>query len=137
MTRRFRNVILIVIVAAGAAAIFASIAFLLRETRGIRVGTAVVSQTLCSGVFVSGLDPDLLYAEAVKPIPGQTALSKQLKYDVDRTGRQVVATWAGMVRSRSVYRDGLGCMVVHGDETKDAGALSVGAIATSYLIDRV
>jgi len=131
MTRRSRNIILITIVAACAAVLFASIAFLLREARGIRVGTAVVSQMLCSGVFVSGLDPDLLYAEAVKPIPGQTALSKQLKYDVDRAGRQVIVTWAGVVRSRAVYRDGLGCMVVHGDQARAAEEFPPAQIAAS------
>lgn len=131
MTRPLRNTILILIVGAGGVLLFASIAFVVREARGIRVGTAVVSQTLCSGVFVSGLDPDLLYAEAVKPIPGQTALSKQLKYDVDRAGRQVIVTWAGVVRSRAVYRDGLGCMVVHGNVAKDAGELPAVETAVS------
>ncbi len=108
------------------AVLVAGILFLTREAPGIRVGTAVVAHTLCSGVFVSGLDPDLLYAEAVKPIPGQTALSKHLKYVVDRTGRQVIATWAGVIRSRAVYRDGLGCVLVHGDDSKDAGKFSAG-----------
>lgn len=118
-------------VAVGVAALFAGVAFVVREGRGIRVGTAVVSQILCSGVFVSGLDPDLLYAEAVKPIPGQTALSKQLRYIVDRPGRQVIVTWAGVVRGRAVYRDGLGCMLVHGDQAKEAGELPGSAIALS------
>ena len=131
MTRRSRNTILILAVGAGTAVLFAGVGFVAREVRGIRVGTAVVSQILCSGVFVSGLDPDLLYAEAVKPIPGQTTLSKQLKYVVDRAGRQVIATWAGVVRSRAVYRDGMGCMVVHGDQAKDAGELPASAIAPS------
>jgi hypothetical protein len=117
MTRRFRNTFIIV---AAIGVVFLGVAFLLRrEARGIRVGTAVVSKTLCSGVFVSGLDPETLYDEAVKPIPGQTLLSKRLKYVVDRTGRQVTTTWAGMFQSRAVYRDGLGCTVVNGDETKE------------------
>jgi CubicO group peptidase (beta-lactamase class C family) len=128
MTRPFRITILILIAMAGAAALFARISFLVREAPGIRVATAVVSHTLCSGVFVSGLDPDLLYTEAVKPIPGQTSLSKRLKYDVDRVGRQVTVTWAGTIRSRAVYRDGLGCIVVHGDESKEAVKLLAGEI---------
>ena len=94
--------------------------FLVRAGRGIRVGAAVVSHTLCSGSFVSGLDPDLLYAEAVKPNPGQRVLSKRLRYDVDRAGRQVTVTWAGGFQSRAVYRDGFGCMILHGDEKKVA-----------------
>jgi CubicO group peptidase (beta-lactamase class C family) len=112
MTRQFRNAILVFdgVVLLGAAAWF-----VLRAGRGIRVGTAVVSKTLCSGVFVSGVDPDVLYAEAVKPIPGQSRLAKRLKYNVDRVGRQVTATWWGGFESRAAYREGFGCMLVHGD----------------------
>jgi CubicO group peptidase (beta-lactamase class C family) len=88
-----------------------------REAPGIRVGTAVVSQTLCSGVFVSGLDPDRLYAEAVKPIPGQDLLAKRLKIDVDRTAQEVRATWAGLIDGRAVYKEGFGCRLVHRDDS--------------------
>jgi hypothetical protein len=118
MTRQFHNAVLIV--GAGSALLCVSFWFLLREARGIRVGTGVVSQTLCSGVFVSGLDPDLLYAQAVKPIPGQTLLAKRLRYNVDRTARQVTTTWAGAFQSRAVYRDGFGCMLLHGGTPQDA-----------------
>ena len=119
MTRRFRNRLLVlgtfgVLLCAGAW-------FLVRAARGIRVGTAVVSHTLCSGVFVSGLDPDSLYAEAIKPIPGQGALSHRLGYSVDRKGQQVTVTWAGIFQSRSVYRGEYGCMLLHGNESPDAG----------------
>jgi hypothetical protein len=106
---------------ASSAVLCASVWFLVCAARGIRVGTGVVSHMLCSGAFVSGLDPDLLYAEAVKPIPGQSVLSKRLKYDVDRAGRQVIVTWAGDFQSRAVYRDGFGCMILHDAESKDAG----------------
>lgn len=96
--------------------------FVHRAGRGIRVGTAVVSKTLCSGAFVSGVDPDVLYAEAVKPIPGQTRLAKHLKYNVDREARQVTATWWGGFESRAVYRERYGCVLVHGDGPKDASS---------------
>ncbi len=119
MTRRIRN-IMIVIVTAASVLLCAIVWFFIRESRGIRVGTAVVSKTLCSGVFVSGLDPDSLYAEAVKPNPGQTLLAKRLRYQVDRTARQVTATWAGGFESRAVYRDAFGCVLVHGETPPDA-----------------
>ncbi len=119
MTRRFPKIILLVV--AASALICVAVGFFLREIRGIRVGTAVVSKMLCSGVFVSGLDPDLLYAEAVKPIPGQTLLAKRLRYKVDRTARQVTATWAGAFQSRAVYHDGFGCILLHDDEPNNAG----------------
>ena len=117
MTRRFRNTVLIA--GAIAAVLCATVWFSVRAARGIRVATGVVSHTLCSGVFVSGLDPDQLYLEAVKPILGQSSLSKRFRYDVDRTGRQVTATWAGVFQSRAIYRDGFGCMILHGAEAKD------------------
>ena len=111
MTRKLRSIILIVAVV-GLACV--TVWFWNGPARGIRVGTAVVSKTLCSGVFVSALDPDLLYAEAIKPIPGQDLLAKHLKYTVDRTARQATATWRGGFESRAIFRDGRGCMLVHG-----------------------
>jgi CubicO group peptidase (beta-lactamase class C family) len=111
MTRPLRIAILLAITAI----LFLAI-LLFHESRGIRVGTAVVSKTLCSGVFVSNLDPDALYSEAVKPIPGQTLLARRLKYVVDRQSRQVTTTWAGHFQSRAIYRDGLGCILMHGDQ---------------------
>ena len=117
MTRQSRSGILVFV---GLVLLGAAGWFVLRAGRGIRVGTAVVSKTLCSGVFVSGVDPDVLYAEAVKPIPGQTRLAKQLKYNVDRGARQVTASLVGRFRSRAVYREGYGCVLVHGDESKEA-----------------
>jgi Beta-lactamase len=107
--------------------------FVRRAGQGIRVGTALVSKMLCSGVFVSGLDPDALYREAVKPIPGQTRLAKRLNYNVDRATRQVTATWWGGFQSRAVYREGYGCVLVHGNGQKDAldGSDPGGVRATS------
>jgi CubicO group peptidase (beta-lactamase class C family) len=119
VTKRSQKIILIAL-AAIVVVVLAGSWLLLRVAPGIRVGTAVVSQTLCSGVFVSGLDPDQLYAEAIRPNPGQTRLSKRLKYQVDRSRKEVVTTWVGTFESRAVFRDGFGCMLVHGSESGDA-----------------
>jgi hypothetical protein len=105
MTRQSRSAILIF---GGVVLLSGSTWFLHGAGRGIRVGTAVVSKTLCSGTFVSGVDPNVLYAEAVKPIPGQTQLAKHLSYNVDREARQVTATWWGGFESRAVYHEGYG-----------------------------
>lgn len=59
MTRKARPAIFTALVAIAAPCIA------LRPDRAIRVGTGLVSHTLCSATFVSGLDPDLVYAEAV------------------------------------------------------------------------
>jgi CubicO group peptidase (beta-lactamase class C family) len=118
MRRRTR--IIGVVLATIILALCAAVWFFAHISRGIRVGTGLVSQTLCSGVFVSGVDPDQLYAEAIKPIPGQTRLAKRLHYEVDRKGGQVTATWAGEFESRSVYNDGFGCTLVRGAEPRFA-----------------
>jgi hypothetical protein len=114
MTKRFRNILLVALATVLACMVSAITLFLLRAAPGIRVGTAVVSQTLCSAVFVSGLDADREYAEAIKPNPGQTRLAKRLRYLVDREKQEVTATWAGRFESRSIYRAGFGCTLVHG-----------------------
>jgi len=45
-----------------------------------------------------------------------------VRYDVDTARTQVSATVAGAFLSRAVYRDGLGCIVVHGEEPADSPA---------------
>jgi len=130
VTRRVRSAIVI-----GVAGVLLCVcAWLLhRGANGIRVGTAVVSKTLCSGTFVSGVDPDVLYAEAVKPIPGQTLLAKHLRYSVDREKREVTASWRGVLESRAVYYDGFGCMLVHGraPESVQVGTVSAKTAGTA------
>jgi hypothetical protein len=126
MNRRIRKIIFALVVAALLGAV---VWFALRAPHRIHVGTAVVSKTLCSGVFISGLDPDMLYAEAVKPIPGQSLLAKHLRIDVDRNTKQVSATWRHAFESRAVYREGFGCRLVHEDEPQGrwSGSSTAGA----------
>jgi CubicO group peptidase (beta-lactamase class C family) len=95
-----------------------------RPDQAIRIGTANTSHTLCSGTFVSGLDPDQLFAESVKPSPGMGLVSWALHYQVDRGRRQVTTRVAGRFESRAVYRDGLGCLIVHGGELEVASPLA-------------
>jgi CubicO group peptidase (beta-lactamase class C family) len=119
MNGNARKILKILLIVVAVALLGGIVWFWHGPARGIRVGTAVVSKTLCSGVFVSGLDPDLLYAEAIKPIPGQDQLAKRLKYSVDRAAKQVTATWLGGFESRAIYRDGIGCTLVHGNLPDD------------------
>src|ERR1700678_3238627 len=119
MSRRTRNIFIVFV--AVVALLCAGIWFFAHLGRGIRVGTGLVSQTLCSGVFVSGVDPDQLYAEAIKPIPGQTRLAKRLHYEIDRKNRKVVGAGAGGFESRSVYHDEFGCTLIRGAEPAFSG----------------
>ncbi len=77
--------------------------------QGLRVGAAVVAQTLCSEVFVAGLDPARVEAEELAP---QAGLLRRLRVDVDRRHRRVTASWGGhfaSVASVSGTRPDLGC----------------------------
>jgi CubicO group peptidase (beta-lactamase class C family) len=91
----------------------------LRLDRPIRVATGVTSHVLCSETFVAGLDPDQVFKETIEPTPGIDLVDWALRYDVDRTRREVKATVAGGFEGRAIYRDGLGCLVVNGAEPAD------------------
>jgi len=71
---------------------------------------------------VSGLDPDQAYSESLKPRPGMSLVNWAVRYDVDTARTQVSATVADAFLSRAVYRDGLGCIVIHGEEPADSPA---------------
>lgn len=84
-----------------------------------RIFTGLTSHMLCSSAFVSGLDPDRVYTEGVKLVPGVGLLEWALRYEVDVAHRQVTASLLGTFESRAVYRDGFGCLVMHGPESVD------------------
>lgn len=75
----------------------------------LRVTTGLVSHNLCSEVFVSGRDPDVAYAEVMRPRQGLGLVDPWLAYAVDRERSEVVATLQGRFEARSVYRPKLGC----------------------------
>jgi CubicO group peptidase (beta-lactamase class C family) len=81
-------------------------ATLLQEASG------ATSQAVCSGVFVSGLAADKVYALAQRPEPGMGTADWALRYHVDTARREVRTDIAGLARSRAVYRDGRGCTLV-------------------------
>ena len=94
----------------------------------VREAAGSTSQTLCSGAFVSGLDPDTVFREQLRPEPGMALVDWALKYEVDRDRREVRTRIAGSFERRSVYRAGRGCTLVYeGYETPRA--LSVPAHA--------
>ncbi len=85
-----------------------------RPDRAGRVASGLVSQTLCSATFVSGLDPDAVYKETVRPMGGLRTISWAIRYGVDWKRREVTANVAGLFGSRAVYQEGRGCLIVHG-----------------------
>ncbi len=115
MTRRNRIFLLVAATAFGAVA-FAAV----RAQDMPRVATGFVGHTLCSAAFVSGVDPDEVFDETLQAMPGVGLIAWALHYEIDRDRKQVTATLLGGGQSRSVYREGLGCYVAHGDEPVDA-----------------
>ncbi len=82
----------------------------------LRVVTGFVSHTLCSYAFVSGLPPDQVYAEVIRPHLNFAPVDWALRYQVDSAQRRVRTTLAGAFAGVAQHRDGLGCVVVHGGE---------------------
>jgi CubicO group peptidase (beta-lactamase class C family) len=84
-----------------------------RPDRAIRVATAVVAHNVCSKTFVSGLDPQTTFSETVER-DGLRRLRMVLRWQIDRTARTIDVSAAGLLGSRAVFHDGLGCVLQHG-----------------------
>lgn len=93
-----------------------------RPDRAIQAGSGLVSQTLCSAAFVSGVDPDEIYRETVRPIGAMSLLDPAIRYEVDSERREVRTAVAGFFRSRSVYRDRFGCALVDRSMPAETGS---------------
>src|SRR5258708_15362242 len=70
-----------------------ALGFAFRPDRAIRVATGFVAHTVCSKTFVSGLDPQTVFAETVDR-EGIRRLRWGLTYRLDRAGGIVDASFA-------------------------------------------
>ena len=52
-----------------------------------KVATGFVANVLCSGAFVSGLDPQRVFAETMAAMPGAGLISWAIDYKLDRAAR--------------------------------------------------
>jgi CubicO group peptidase (beta-lactamase class C family) len=93
-----------------------------RPDIGIRVGTASISETFCEEVFVSGLDPNRVLGEEIRPQRALHTLLKRVRYTVDRQRQQVVTTWAGHFAGVATFYPGYGCMLGNAKPSADAPA---------------
>lgn len=76
-------------------------------------GTGLVAKQTCSLTFVAGLDTDHAKAIYVDPLLG--AAASLIHYDIDTEAREVRSGVFGLFwRQHAVYREGLGCTLVHG-----------------------
>ena len=71
--------------------------------------------TFCVKTFVSGLDPQTVFAEA-SDRGGICLLRHALGFQLDRTGKTVDVSTLGLFRSRATFHEGLGCVEQHGSK---------------------
>ncbi|RDS79658.1 class C beta-lactamase-related serine hydrolase [Dyella monticola] len=80
----------------------------------LHVAAGSVSQSLCAAAFVSHVDPDRVYAEEQRPLMGGIAWA--VRYTVDRSHDEVRSSVLGLFGGLSRYREGLGCVLLLGDD---------------------
>jgi CubicO group peptidase (beta-lactamase class C family) len=88
--------------------------------RAAGVASGFVSHQLCSAAFVSGLEPERYYREAIAPT--MQPVSFLARHSVDPQRREVSASFAGIASARAVYREPTGCLVLRGDPPMPAAA---------------
>lgn len=85
---------------------------LTRPDRALRVATGLAAETLCAEVFVSGLDPDRVFADSVASRSGLNLLAWGMRRELDRAQGEVRISWLGLQPSRAVFRGLAGCQLV-------------------------
>lgn len=98
--------------------------------RATGVATGFVSHQLCSATFVSRVEPEAFYREAIAPSLGPAEFL--VSHRIDRERAEVTASFAGMTTSTAAYRGQLGCLVLQGDRPAPA-ALPQAASAPALL----
>jgi len=93
-------------------AALAAPAVIYRPDRAIRVATGLVAHNVCSKSFVSGLDPQTVFAETTER-DGIRRLRWGLNYQLDRTAQTVDVALAGLFASHASFHEGLGCVLLH------------------------
>jgi CubicO group peptidase (beta-lactamase class C family) len=86
-----------------------------RLDRAIRLATGGVAHIVCSKTFVSGLDPQTVFAETIER-PGFRRLGHVLNFQLDRKTRTVDASTLGLFKAHASFHDGLGCVEHHGQK---------------------
>ncbi|WP_291845376.1 serine hydrolase [Maricaulis sp.] len=82
-------------------------------------GTGIVAKQMCSLTWVSGLESDQAYDLYLAPLLGDAG--SLIGYEMDAENREVTSSVLGLFwHQRAVWRDGLGCTLVHGGHGFDA-----------------
>lgn len=93
-----------------------ALSFIYRPGDAIRVATGFVAHNVCSKTFVSGLDPQAVFAETTER-DGIRRLRPLMRLDLDRAANTADVTVLGGFRSHAIFRDGFGCVLQHGTTT--------------------
>lgn len=118
----------IVLLGLALAAVVAVVAF---NREALHVASTSVSRSLCAAAFVSGVDPERVFAEEERPLMG--GIGWAVRYTVDRPRREVRSSVLGLFPARAVYRPGLGCLIMHGaGPVPEAGGLAEDRAADSF-----
>ena len=100
----------------------------------IQIASGSVSQNVCTKTFASGISPQEVYAQDIRPEPGIGLIDWALHFDVDRSRQEVRTTVFGAFASRSVFRDGFGCVLRHdGDAPLQAVTVEAAAEVPALL----
>jgi CubicO group peptidase (beta-lactamase class C family) len=110
--------------------LFAGAAVVWLNRDALHVGAASVSQSLCAATFVSHVDPDRVFEEEQRPLLGGIAWA--VRYTIDHSQREVNSRILEVFRARSIYRDGLGCTLVLGDDPPAMATLSEQAVPDGF-----
>jgi hypothetical protein len=94
-------------------AALASSAIIFRPDRALRVATGYVAHNICSKTFVSGFDPQTVFAETIER-DGIRRLRLLLRYHFDSAAKIVEASVAGLFASRAAFHEGFGCVMLLG-----------------------
>lgn len=97
-----------------------------RPDRAAQAGAGLAAHTLCSAVFVSGLDPDETYRQFLKLHLGDF-LSRLVSFVVDRERQTVRASFGGLFDAEATYTQGYGCRLTLPGNGPLSGRHAVGA----------
>jgi CubicO group peptidase (beta-lactamase class C family) len=87
-----------------------------RPDRAVQVATEFIAHTLCTATFVSNLDPDQVYREALRPARGIRVLNRGIRYNVDKLRREVTVDFLRNFDGYAVFRGETGCVIAHEGE---------------------
>ncbi|WP_219639342.1 serine hydrolase [Cohnella sp. CFH 77786] len=88
----------------------------------LMVASGFTSHYICSEAFISGREPDKVYADMVEPEGAIRFIGSLVNYDVDYDKREATTNIAGLFKTKAVYSEGTGCMLVYKPEDVTQGA---------------